>query len=63
MRAKRVRCPYDDLVLAERRGRRAAKANKSLKDNPYPTPTVITRGQYPCGAWVRGWIAAQKKKG
>jgi hypothetical protein len=53
-----MRVPYDDLDAAYKKGRRDRKCGKTLDDNPYsPIPPSPSRGQYPYGAWVRGWLA------
>jgi hypothetical protein len=55
--------PHDDLNEAYKKGKRDRKQGKTLNDNPYPSiPSSPSRGQYPHGAWVRGWLSANTKK-
>ena len=57
-----VHCPYCDLEDAYKQGKRDRKRGKTLNDNPYPPiPQSPSRGQYPYGAWVRGWMSANAK--
>jgi hypothetical protein len=61
---RRHRCPYDELNEAYKRGKRDRKRGKTLNDNPYPVmPSSPSRGQYPHGAWVRGWLSGGKSDG
>lgn len=56
---------YIQLTVARRKGIQAAKAGKSIMDNPYPTPTDRSRGDHsrdPFGAWVVGYMFYKERR-
>jgi hypothetical protein len=67
MRAKRdsvnrlVRCPFDQVDTAYRRGKRDGLRGKTLQDNPYPEGGRLQTSV--CSGWVRGLLSANNKRG